>query len=131
MSEHPHLALVRRGYAAFSAGDMDTLREIIAPDAVHKVGGDNAIAGDHKGIDAILTHYGRLAELTDGTLRVHLENLFTDGDGSVVAVHHVSANRGGQSFDALESIVFEIVNDKAVSLTQCEDDLDKFNQFWA
>ena len=101
MSEHPHLALVRRGYAAFSAGDTDTLREVIAPDAVHKVGGDNAISGDYKGIDAILTHYGRLAELTGGTLRVHLENLFTDGDGRVVAVHHASATRGDQSFDGM------------------------------
>ena len=33
MAEHPDVALVRRGYAAFSAGDMATLSELLAEDA--------------------------------------------------------------------------------------------------
>jgi ketosteroid isomerase-like protein len=31
---HPNEDLIRRGYAAFSRGDMDTLRELFHPDIV-------------------------------------------------------------------------------------------------
>jgi len=41
--------LVRRGYAAFSAGDMATLTELFAEDAVWHVPGDGGLAGDKKG----------------------------------------------------------------------------------
>ncbi len=39
MSEHPNIELSRRGYAAFGTGDMATLTELIADDAVWHVGG--------------------------------------------------------------------------------------------
>ena len=39
MTEHPHAALVRKGYDAFSRGDMETLAEVLAGDASHHVPG--------------------------------------------------------------------------------------------
>ena len=67
MAEQPNQLLVRRGFEAFSTGDMDTLVQIIADDAVQIMPGNNVIAGEHKGREAILAMYARLFEETGGT----------------------------------------------------------------
>ena len=71
--------VVRDGYTAFSAGDMDALRDLMVPDMVHNVPGDNLISGDYKGIDNILGLYGKLFELTDGTMSVTLNSATREG----------------------------------------------------
>ena len=59
--------LVRRGYQAFSEGDMETLSSLYAPDAVHVATGNSPVSGEYRGVDAILAYYGTLFELSDGT----------------------------------------------------------------
>jgi ketosteroid isomerase-like protein len=44
--------LVRRGYAAFNAGDMETLTELFDENASWHTPGRSSIAGDHEGRDA-------------------------------------------------------------------------------
>ena len=39
---------MRQGFAAFSTGDLDALRELFSPDIVWHSGGDNALTGDYK-----------------------------------------------------------------------------------
>ena len=68
--------LVRQGYAAFAEGDMDTLRSLFAPDAVHVATGNSQVAGEYRGVDAILGYYGTLFELSDGTFVITA----TEGD---------------------------------------------------
>jgi asparagine synthase (glutamine-hydrolysing) len=46
---HANEDLVRQGYKAFGEGDMDTLRSMFAPDAVHVATGNNPLAGEYKG----------------------------------------------------------------------------------
>lgn len=53
--------LVRRGYEAFISGDMATLREIFAEDAVWHVAGSGVLSGTKQGPDAILAYFGELA----------------------------------------------------------------------
>jgi uncharacterized protein len=64
---HPNEELVRRDYQAFGEGDMDTLRSLVAPDAVHRATGNNPLSRDYNGVDEILGHYGKLFERSDGT----------------------------------------------------------------
>jgi ketosteroid isomerase-like protein len=131
MAEHPHITLVRRGYEAFSRGDMQTLTQIIAHDAVQHVGGDNVMTGDHKGVEAILAYYGRTMEETNGTFKVELDTLAADGHGHVMARHHVTASRNGRDFDGWGGLFFEIMNNQAIDLIQVEDDLEEVDRFWA
>jgi uncharacterized protein len=131
MAEHPHAALVRKGYNAFSQGDMKTLSEIIAKDATHHVPGHHSVSGDYKGLDAILAYYQELGTETGGTLRVELQHLFADGRGHVMSVDHATAERGGKSLAAMGGIMFTIVGDKVTDLDECVEDLDVTNDFWA
>ncbi|WP_344321601.1 nuclear transport factor 2 family protein [Streptomyces macrosporus] len=131
MAEHPHAALVRRGYEAFGRQDMDTLRDIMAKDATHHVPGNNSLSGDFKGQDAILRMYRRLGEETDGTFRVELRHLLVDGRGHVVSHHRMTGERNGRTLDATGGIVFRVVGDKITDLDECVEDLDELDEFWA
>lgn len=131
MAEHPHALLVRKGYEAFTRGDMDTLRGLISADATHHVPGSHPLSGDFKGQDAIIGMYGQLFERTNGTMQVELRNILVDGRGHAVSVHHFTAERNGKRIDENGAIVFRIVGDKITDLDECVEDIDKGNAFWA
>ena len=72
MGEHPNEALVRRAYAALSAGDLKTLGEMWAPDVVHAIPGNNPLSGEHKGQSDVFSTYGMLFERSAGSMRAEL-----------------------------------------------------------
>ena len=131
MAEHEHAALVRKGYEAFTRGDMDTLRGLLSADCTHHVPGSHLLSGDFKGQDAVIDMYGRLFEETGGSLRVELRNILVDGRGHAVAVHRITADRKGKHWDDTGAIVFRIVGDKATDLDECVEDIDKADDFWS
>ncbi|MBY8879230.1 nuclear transport factor 2 family protein [Actinacidiphila acidipaludis] len=129
--EHPHITLIRKGYDAFSRGDMDTLRTLLTSDCTHHVPGSSPMSGDFKGIEAVLGYYGKLAEQTGGTFKVELQNVLTDGRGHVMAFHRASAERDGRTLDAMEGIVFRIIGEKVTDIDECVEDLDVVDAFWS
>jgi ketosteroid isomerase-like protein len=130
MAEHQNATLIRRGYEAFSAGDLGTLSEIIAPDAVQHMPGHNTFSGDHKGRDAILAMYGQLAERSGGTLKVELEEVYANDD-EVVTVYHVTGRREGKQLDNRHALVFRIRDGKAAELTDVSSDESADDNFWS
>jgi ketosteroid isomerase-like protein len=131
MAEHPHATLVRKGYDAFSRGDMDTLRELLSADCAHHVPGNHPLSGDFKGQDSVIDMYRRLAEETNGTLRVELRNVLVDNRGHAVTLHRFTAERGGKQLDETGALVFRIVGDKITDIDECLEDIDKANEFWS
>jgi ketosteroid isomerase-like protein len=130
MAEQPNQLLVRRGFEAFNAGDIATLVEIIADDAVQIMPGHNIVAGEYKGREAILAMYARLFEETAGTLKVDLEATYAAGN-RVVAIYHGTATRHGRSLDQRNALVFEIERGQAVFLTDLPADLAAADLFWS
>ncbi|WP_030264304.1 nuclear transport factor 2 family protein [Streptomyces sp. NRRL B-24484] len=131
MAEHPHIALVRRGYEAFSRGDMTALSEILAKDVTHHVPGTHMLSGDHKGLNAVLDFYQRLGAETAGSFKVELQHLFVDGRGHVMSVHRATAARGGKQLDAMGGIMFRIIGEKVTDLDECAEDLSIADEFWS
>jgi hypothetical protein len=74
MAEHPNVELTRRGYRAFSEGDM-TLTELIADDCVWHVGGNNVLTGDHKGREAIFGYRAPPRRVHEDFSRSHTHSL--------------------------------------------------------
>ncbi|WP_155057627.1 nuclear transport factor 2 family protein [Streptomyces blattellae] len=131
MAEHPHATLVRKGYEAFTRGDMDALRGLMTSDCTHHVPGSHQLSGDFKGQDAVIDMYGRLFQETAGTMQVELRNILVDGRGHAVAAHHFTAERQGKRIDEDGAIVFRVVGDKISDLDECVTDIDKGNEFWS
>ena len=89
--------LLKRGYKAFTTGDMDTLRsEIFQPDVLWHQPGDNPTAGDYRGVEQVVALFGNLLQRTDGTFKPWL-NHYAAGEGLVIGVGATSATRRGQT----------------------------------
>ncbi|MFH8367719.1 nuclear transport factor 2 family protein [Streptomyces sp. NPDC018031] len=132
MAQHPDCTLVRKGYDAFSRGDMDTLGGLMTADVTHHVPGDNPLSGHHKGRDACLDLYRKLHEETGGTLRVDLEApLLTDGRGHVMSVHQLRADRKDRGLEIREGLFFTIVGGKISDIDECTADIDESDAFWS
>ncbi|TQK43463.1 hypothetical protein FBY35_4931 [Streptomyces sp. SLBN-118] len=130
MAEHPDSALVRRGYAAFGAGDMKTLGSLMTADVVHHVPGNNILSGHHKGRDAVLAMYRRLGEETNGSMQVELEAVLADGRGHAMSLHLARADRGDRGIEIRQGLFFTIVGGKITDIDGCTEDIDEEDAFW-
>jgi uncharacterized protein len=128
---HPNEELVRQGYKAFGEGDMNTLRSLFAPDAVHVATGNGPLAGEYNGVDEILAYYGKLFELSGGTFSAELENVRMEGDDTVVATHHDKGQRGGKTLDQDEDLTFRIAGGKFTRLVEKHSDQAAYDAFWS
>jgi uncharacterized protein len=119
MAEHPNAELIRKGYDAFVAGDMEWMNEHLHENIVWHEPGGNFLSGDFKGREEVLAHFAKqvtniLSEFDvhdvvandDHALAlvtVHVRRLDNQGtfDGRYVHIFHVDAQG-----KALESWVF-------------------------
>ncbi|MDH2393228.1 nuclear transport factor 2 family protein [Streptomyces sp. HNM0663] len=130
MGEHPDVALVRRGYDAFSRGDMETLASLMTGDVAHHVPGSSQMSGHFKGRDNVLAMYAKLSELTGGTFRVELHDVFTDGRGHAMSVHTWRADRGDRGIEMRGGLFFTIVGNKISDLDECVADIQEADAFY-
>jgi uncharacterized protein len=128
---HANEELVRKGYKAFSEGDMDTLRSVFAPDAVHSATGNSPVSGDYNGVDAILGYYGELFERSDGTFNVELKAVRVEGDDTVVTTHRDKGQRAGKTLDQDENLTFTISNGKITRIVEDHSDQAAYDAFWS
>jgi uncharacterized protein len=95
---HPNEELVRKGFDAFSKGDLDTVRALFDPDAVWHAPGRSRLSGDHRGVDDILDFFARTMELTAGTFRVDLHDVIAN-DEHAVAMYVARGEREGRTLE--------------------------------
>jgi len=88
-----------RAYAAFSAGDLTTLTELLSPDCVWIVGGDNRLTGMYHGRDATFDYFGRLLAITGGTFSISVLTINEVVPDTVLVAAHVTAKANGREFD--------------------------------
>jgi uncharacterized protein len=106
MSAQDNKELIERGYAAFSAGDIDTVMSMFDDDIEWVQPGDSSVSGTFHGKTEVTEHMGRLAEKS---LTVKLIQLVAEGD-TVVAITEVTA--GGETGE--DADVFTVRNGKTV-----------------
>jgi ketosteroid isomerase-like protein len=126
---HPDEELVRRGYDAFSRSDMETLREVFHPDLVWHSPGRNQLAGDHRGVEAVLGFFGRTMELTGGTFRVEVHDVVAS-DEHVVGLNSVAAHWAGKTLNGRNALVFHIRDGRATEVWQFWEDQYAADEFF-
>lgn len=96
MAEHPNIAVLRRGYEAFAAGDMPTLRSLWTEDVTWHIKGVGKLEGDYRGPDEVFDFLSKVAEETGGTNRLDVHAILADDEhGAVLVTSH--AERNGKS----------------------------------
>ena len=130
MGEQENIELMRRGFEAFNRADVGALSELIAADAVQHMPGNNKLAGDHIGRDAILAMYGQMGQDTGGTFRAALTDLRADGPDRVVAQYRADGQRNGKTLATDHVITFEIRDNTVTDITDTTADESAWDAFW-
>jgi ketosteroid isomerase-like protein len=130
MGTQENVELIRRGYEAFDAGDMATLSELFAEDAVWHSAGNGALSGTKQGREAILAYFGELATRSDGTFKVTLQEII-GGDNHIVGLQHNHAETNGKTLDTDGALAFQIRGGKISEGREFYDDTSQGDAFWA
>jgi ketosteroid isomerase-like protein len=131
MTADENATILRRAYAAFNTGDMDTLIEVFDESIVWHLPGRSAMAKDYEGRDATLAYFGQLAQETSGTFRAELVSALADDENRVVGMQRSIADRDGRHLDVGCCIVFEFKDGRVVDGREHFHDLYAWDEFWA
>jgi hypothetical protein len=121
MAEHPNVARIRDGYAAFSTGNFAALNDFFAEDILWHAGGRNQLAGEYRGRDAVYGFFGKLMEISGGTFRIEVHTILAD-DEHGVALLVSSSSRGGRSIEIKDVHVFHLRDGKVVEFWDASTD---------
>ncbi|GAA1799783.1 nuclear transport factor 2 family protein [Agromyces neolithicus] len=109
MSTHPNIGVIDRMTEAIVENDRESLGRIFTDDMVFHGRGPIPFAGDHAGVDGVLTAIGTVFELTDGN--VTLEQLFCVADDEWGAEwEHAEFARNGRTLDMQNAFVYRFVD---------------------
>jgi uncharacterized protein len=127
MAEHPNIARIRDGYAAFAKGDFAVLTDLFAEDLVWHQGGRSQLAGDYRGRDAVFGYFAKLMEVTEGSFHVDVHAVLAD-DKHGVALTVATASRGGRSMTANDADVMHLRDGKVTEFWTSSTDPYAFDE---
>jgi ketosteroid isomerase-like protein len=104
--EESNTARTARAYAAFSAGDLRTLGELLSPDCVWIVGGNNRLSGSYHGREATFDYLGKVVDATAGTFTITVLTITEIVPDTMIVTAHATARVGDRTFD--EEIVQQL-----------------------
>jgi ketosteroid isomerase-like protein len=129
MGTAENVELVRRGYTAFNSGDMATLSDIFAEDAVWHVAGSGVLSGTKQGRDAVLAYFGELGARTQGSFQANLEDI-VGGENYTVAIQQTRGENSGKTLDMATVITFVVRDGKITEGREFFEDTAKADDFW-
>ena len=127
---HPNEDLVRKGYAAFATGDMQTLGELFAEDVVWNTPGNNPLAGTRKGQQEVFELFGKVAELTGGNFSLDIHDVLAN-DEHTVALVTAKGSREGKTIEDHQAHVFHIQDGKVTEYWGHPTDQAAIDEFWS
>lgn len=130
MGTAENVELVRRGYTAFNAGDIATLSDMFAEDAVWYVAGSGVLSGVKQGRDAIMSYFGELGARSQGSFQANLEDV-VGGEKYTVGIQQTQAQGNGKTLNMATVITFVVRDGKIVEGREFFEDTAKADDFWA
>jgi ketosteroid isomerase-like protein len=128
------LSVVRRFHAEqarlYAGESSDPVRSLLADDVVWHVPGASAIAGEHRGVEAVLAYMDARRRIMDGTFRVNVHGAALIA-GRVVQLAGGVAVRDGLSV-AWETVgVFRVVGGRIAECWLIPFDQAAFDAIWS
>jgi ketosteroid isomerase-like protein len=126
MSAHDDAAVIRRGYAAFMAGDLATLSEVIAADATWHVMGHNRLSGSKQGREAIFGYFGALHA---GGIHLELHDVVAN-DEHLVGLHRGLGEQGDKQLDSRVAMLFHVRGGQIQEVWEQADDTGAWDTYF-
>ena len=127
---HPNEDLLRKGFAAFGKGDLETVQGLFTDDVVWHVGGNNQLSGDYKGKAEVMGWLGKNMELSGGTLSVEPHDILGN-DEHVVALITATAQRESMSLRDNACQVHHVAGGKVTEVWLHAGDQKAVDEFWS
>jgi uncharacterized protein len=127
MAEHPNVARLKDGYAAFAKGDFTVLDDLFAEDLLWHIGGRSQLTGDYRGREAVYGFFGKLMEVTEGSFHLDLHAVLADDEHGVALVVG-TASRGGRSIEVNEAHVYHLRDGKVVEFWDASTNAYAFDE---
>ena len=129
------LSVVRRFYDAQArvysgAAPVESLRDVLAEDVVWHVPGASAIAGEHRGLEAVLEYFDTRRRMTDSTFRVTVHGAAMIA-GRVVQLAGGHALRDGREVSWETVGVFRVVDGRIAECWLVPFDQAVFDEIWS
>ena len=111
--------VIRELFDAIGRGDLDAIRQVLAPDVTFTIPGSFRLAGIFHGPDEFLRGLGQLVQASNGTLRVELVNTAVDGlDGDlVIANYHATGTVNGEAIDEHNACLIKLADGQVSEMT--------------
>jgi ketosteroid isomerase-like protein len=124
--------LHRRQNEMYSGGSVDQVAELLAEDIVWHVPGSSPIAGDHRGVEEVITYFERRRQLASATMKMEPGELLETNDAVAQFV------AGSATLDS-ERVTWQTVGVYRVDLEQGQIreawlvplDSDLFDRIWS
>jgi ketosteroid isomerase-like protein len=129
MAEHRNVQLVREGYHAFLAADMEWLNEHLHENVVWHVPGNNALSGDYRGREAALAFFARSLKVVLPEFDIHD---VVGNDDHVVALLNLKwkRNDNGQVFEGRAVQTFHVdAQGRALEVWTMSEDQSAVDRF--
>jgi ketosteroid isomerase-like protein len=128
MSAQEDAALVRKGYGAFIAGDMEWLNEHLHENVVWHVPGHNLMSGDHRGRENVLAFFARTVQIALPEFDIHD---IVASDDHVVALATVvwRRNDNNETFEDRIGQVFHLDGRQVLEVWTMGENVAGYDQF--
>lgn len=128
---HPNAERIERWFAAFRAGDVAAISAALADDVVWRFPGRRgALAGEHRGRDAVFSFLANVMQLSQGTFHLELETVLADDDHAV-ALFRGHGRRGAKTLNNPTCLRMKLDGGRVVDVWEFVWDLYDVDEFWA
>jgi ketosteroid isomerase-like protein len=121
--------LHRRQGEMYEGGSVDPVAELLAPDIVWHVPGTSSIAGDHRGVEQVLSYFERRRELANATMRMRPGRVISEG-GAVAQLVEGSALLDGEEVSWQTVGVYRVDSRQVREVWLVPLDLEHFDRIW-
>jgi uncharacterized protein len=131
MAEHPNVQRLRDAYAAFDKADLNGALADLADDAVFHFNGEGPNSGDHKGREAIEAALIANYQLTSGSQKLDIHDIFADDLHAVVSLRETATRTDGATLDMEEAHVLTFdATGKVTNLWDLPTDAETHDRFF-
>ena len=128
MSAQDDAELVRRGYEAFIAGDMEWLNEHLHENVVWHVPGHNLTSGDYRGREDVLGFFARSVQIALPEFDIH-DIVASDDHVVVLTSINWRRNDNGATWEGRIGQVFHLEGGRVLEVWTMGEDIGGFDQF--
>jgi uncharacterized protein len=130
MSAEENTALLKRAFDAFTRGDAETLKELIAEDVVWQVPGRSPVAGTYRGHEELFGYFGKIMELSAGTFHAEIHDTLATEE-HIVNLERLTATRGNKQLDVDLILVVHPREGKIAEVWDRFSDQYAWDEFWS